>query len=67
VELPLRKSVLRAALARLAVLCNERQGHSVTPYGGAGEITVAGDPRVVLRMAFVNTPDEQRVEMVRKD
>src|SRR5437773_11879236 len=33
---PLRKSVFRVLLARLAVLCNERSPNSVSPYGGQG-------------------------------
>ena len=42
-ELPFRKSVVRAALARIAVLCNEHTPHSVSPYGGQDELSVGGD------------------------
>jgi hypothetical protein len=63
IEVPLRKSVVRAALARIAVLCNERSPNSVSPYGGQGELSVGTDPATVLRVAFVNTPDEQRLEL----
>src|SRR5437870_4480340 len=38
--IPLRKSVLRAILARLAVLCNEQNPGSISPYGGQGDIAV---------------------------
>ena len=62
-ELPWRKSVFRTALARLHVLCNERVPGSVGPYGGTGELTIPGDPPVSARVVFVNTPDEQRVDL----
>lgn len=64
-EVPLRKSVVRAALARIAVLCNERKPNSVSPYGGQGELSVGTDPAAVLRVTFMNTADEQRLELVR--
>jgi hypothetical protein len=38
IEVSLRKSVVRAALARIAVLCNQRKPNSVSPYGGQGEL-----------------------------
>jgi hypothetical protein len=65
IEVPIRKSVVRAALARVAVLCNERNPNSVSPYGGQGEVSVGTDPATVLRVAFANTPDEQTLELVR--
>ncbi len=63
IEVPLRKSVFRAALARVAVLCNQRKPNSVSPYGGQGELTVGTDNMVALRVAFVNTPDEQTLNL----
>ncbi len=63
IEVPLPKSVLRAVLARVAVLCNERQPNSVTPYGGQGEVLVDPDPAVVIRVRFVNTPEEQSLDL----
>ena len=57
------KSVFRAALARIATLCNERNPNSVSPYGGAGELTVDAGPPLVIRVQFVNTPDEQSLEL----
>lgn len=60
---PLRGSVFRAILARVAALCNESKPNSVSPYGGQGELTVSADPAVVLRVAFSNTPSEQRLEL----
>jgi hypothetical protein len=63
IEVPLRKSVFRAALARVAVLCNQRNPNSVSPYGGQGELLVGNDAVRVLRVTFVNTPDEQSLEL----
>lgn len=64
IEVPLRKSVVRAALARVAVLCNQYKPNSVSPYGGQGELLVGSNPATTIRVAFVNTPDEQCLEMM---
>jgi hypothetical protein len=56
---PLRKSVFRAVLARVAALCNERSPNSVSPYGGQGKLVAGADPATVFRVSFANTPDEQ--------
>jgi hypothetical protein len=63
IELPLRKSVVRAVLARIAVLCNQRKPNSASPYGGQGELFVGADPTTTIRVVFVNTPDEQSLEL----
>ena len=63
IEVPLRKSVVRAALAHVAVLCNQRNPNSVSPYGGKGELLVGSEPATPVRVAFVNTPDEQSLEL----
>lgn len=63
IEVPLRKSVVRAALARVAVLCNQRNANYVSPYGGQGELLVGTDPTTAIRVSFVNTPDEQSLEL----
>ncbi len=63
VEVPVQKTVFRAALARVAALCNERNPNSVSPYGGLGEVTVGADPAKVIRVKFVNTPEEQILEL----
>lgn len=60
VDVALPKSVFRAALARVAVLCNERAAGSATPYQGAGELAGPGGP---VRVAFTNTSGEQRLEV----
>ncbi len=65
VQVPVRKSVVRSALARVGVLCNEQRPNSVPLYGGCGELSVRGDPATVLRVAFANTPDEQYLELIR--
>ena len=59
VEIPFRKSVFRAILARIAALCNELEPDSVSPYSGQGKLAVASDLPAVFQVAFVNTPDEQ--------
>jgi hypothetical protein len=64
IEGPLRKSVLRAILARLAALCNERAPNSVSPYGGQAELTVGANPATTFRVNFTNTPGEQRLELI---
>lgn len=64
IDVPLRKSVIRAALARIAVLCNQRKANSVSPYGGQGELLVGSNPATTIRVAFVNTPDEQSLELM---
>jgi hypothetical protein len=65
IEIPLPKTVFRAVLARMARLCNERIPDSVSPYGGEGELSVGTDPPTVFRVAFANTPGEQRLEVER--
>jgi hypothetical protein len=61
---PLRKSVFRAILARVAALCNERSPNSVSPYGGQGELSYGADPPATFRVKFTNTTDEQKLELV---
>jgi hypothetical protein len=63
---PLPPAAFRTILARIATLCNEHTPNAVTPYGGEGLLAVKGPPPTVVRVAFVNTPNEQRLE-VRRD
>jgi hypothetical protein len=63
VQVPLRKSVFRAILARVAVLCNERHPNSVSPYGGTGKVTVGSTPAAEVHVHFLNTPEEQSLEL----
>jgi len=63
IEVPLQKSVVRAALARIAILCNERRPGSVSPYGGQGEVSIAIGVAGAIRVAFINTPEEQRLDL----
>jgi hypothetical protein len=62
-KLPLSRSVFRAILARIAVLCNETVPNSASPYGGSGEVSLCTEPPTFLAAAFTNTPDEQRLEL----
>src|SRR5579859_6836435 len=62
IDVPLRKSVVRAVLARIAVLCNERNPNSVSPYGGQGELTAGENPPAAFRASFTNTPAELKLE-----
>jgi hypothetical protein len=65
IEVPLPKSVFRAALARLAALCNEHIPDSVSPYGGRGEFRIGTDPPLTYTVAFTNTPAVQSVQLTR--
>ena len=60
-ELPIRRSVIRAMLARVAALCNEYRSHSMSPYGGQGELLFGLNPPVLFKATITNTPDEQKL------
>jgi hypothetical protein len=60
---PLPPAAFRTILARVAALCNESSPNAVTPYRGEGLLTLRGPAPTVVRVAFVNTPDEQRLEV----
>jgi hypothetical protein len=66
---PFPKSVFRAALARVAALCNDQHPGSVTPYRGEGEVVVPPPlspkctPPSTCYVSFTNTPTEQQLEM----
>lgn len=68
-HVPLPKSVFRAALARVAALCNEQRPGSVTPYRGEGEVVVPSpdSPNFAspstCHVSFINTPAEQQLDM----
>ncbi len=59
IDNPLRKSVFRAILARLAALCNERSPDSVSPYGGKGSLSLGANPPAFFEVTFSNTSDEK--------
>lgn len=67
IDVPLRKSVFRAILARIAALCNERTPNSVSPYGGQGEFSADANSPAVIRVRFANTPAEQTLELTTDD
>ncbi len=62
-DIPLRKSVFRAILARLAVLCNERTPNAVSPYGGEGVLEIGDNSLASVRVSFTNTSAEQKLEL----
>ena len=71
-DIPLPKSLFRAALARIAAICNEQRPQSVTPYRGEGEIVVLPPvspysqksvPPSTCYVLFTNTPSDQQLEM----
>ena len=62
-EVALPPAVFRAALARVAALCNDRHPASVTPYAGRGELTAGTDPAAGIAVAFSNTAAEQWLEL----
>jgi hypothetical protein len=62
-DVPLRKSVFRAILARLAALCNERTPIAVSPYGGQCELSPGANSPVLFRVTFTNTPAEQKLQL----
>jgi hypothetical protein len=68
-RIPIPKSVFRAALARVAAICNEQRPGSVTPYRGEGEVVVPNPPSPncappsTCYVSFTNTPSEQQLEM----
>jgi hypothetical protein len=64
IELTLRKSVFRAILARVAFLCSEKTPGSFSPYGGQGTLSIGPDSAATLRVAWVNTLAEQRLELL---
>jgi hypothetical protein len=60
---PLPPAAFRTILARIAALCNEFSPNAVSPYREEGLLTVKRVSPAVVRVAFVNTPDEQRLEV----
>jgi hypothetical protein len=60
---PLRKSLFRTVLARLATVCNERGSGPVSQYGGDAEVVAAVGGPGRCRVVFVNTADDQRLSL----
>lgn len=60
--LSIPKSALRAALARVAVLCSQVRADSVSPYEGTGTIFTDGNPQGI-DIRFENTADRVRLEL----
>jgi hypothetical protein len=64
VDMPLRKSVFRAILTRIAALCNEQGHESVAPYGGQAQLRLGEDRPANFQVEFVNTSDEQKLAIM---
>ena len=62
---PLPPAAFRTILARVAALCNEYSPNAVSPYGGKGLLAVKGPPPTIVLVVFVNTPNEQRLQVRR--
>ena len=62
---PLPPAAFRTILARIAALCNEYSPNAVSPYGGKGLLAVKGPPPTIVLVVFVNTPNEQRLQVRR--
>lgn len=63
VDEPYRKSVFRAILARVAQICCDRGPADISPYGGNAEFMTGPSAETLVRVAFVNTPDTQRLDL----
>ena len=71
-DITVPKSVFRAAIARVAAICNEQRPESVTPYRGEGNITLLPpdlqcsekeSPPSTCYVSFTNTPFDQHLEI----
>ena len=62
--IPMRKSIVRAIIARVATLCLYDELGDISPYGGVGEITAGGTTPRLFRVQFANTLAEQRLELI---
>jgi hypothetical protein len=63
VDVPMPKSVFRAVLARIAVLCNEQNPNSVSAWAGQGQVAADSDSAKAIGVVFVNTPEKQSLEL----
>jgi len=63
-DVPVRKSVFRAILARVAVVCCEKSPNTMSPYGGQARLTVGENPAVVFHVVMANTPANQRLQLL---
>ena len=66
-EVLVPKSVFRAILARVAVLCNNHKADAVSSYGGKSEILLGSKPRSLYQVDFLNTADEQHLQLAPSD
>lgn len=61
-NVPLRKSVFRAILARVATLCDEQAPGTFAPYGGRGELKMSAG--AALRLSWMNTLGDQKLTVI---
>jgi hypothetical protein len=66
-EVTLRKSVLRAVIARLVAMASQGLADPVNPYGGRGRIADELHPETAFQISFINTQDDQRLEVTPVD
>ena len=62
VQLPRAKTILRVMCARLSVRCSEWAKREVSPYGDHIEFELPTS-KLLHKVDFKNTPDEQRFEI----
>ncbi len=63
IDVPLRKSIFRLILARVAAVCSEKDCDSFSPYGGHGELPAGANSECSMKAVWVNTLQEQRLEL----
>ena len=63
-DVPLRKSIFRAIIARVATLCAERVPGSFAPYGGTGELLIGPEPAMLFRAVWGNTLADQHLTLM---
>jgi len=64
VEFNLRRPLLRAALARVAVIVSDDRHAPFSPYEGEGEIVLEGEPSTRVHVRWANTTREQSLMLV---
>ena len=63
IEVTIRNSVMRAAVARLAVLASRGRPEAINPFGGEGQIQDDQHPEISYQIEFKNTEEVQFLEI----